>query len=152
MKYLAAVFALMSSGAWADDCKPIADALAKTATVPNHARITSRTLGKFETVHTENALYETFGGNWKQLPYSDIAEASRLASAYKNADCTLRDSEAMNGQAARHYAVTEHLKDADALNEFWISNATGLILKSYTKFSRDELTTTYDYIDIKAPL
>lgn len=155
MKYLVVLLALISTGARADDCKPIADAMAKIATVPNHAMVISRELGKFETVHTQNAYYETFQGKWKQIPYNDAEQASRLADAFqnKNADCTLRGTETIGGQATQHYAATQHLKGGtDASNDLWISNATGLILKNYLKFSRDELTMTYDYIDIKAPL
>jgi hypothetical protein len=151
-KYLGVLLALMSSAAWANDCKPVTDAMAKTAIAPNHAVIVSRTLGTYETVHIENALYDIFQGKWRRLPYDDAAEALRLGSAYQNADCKLRGAEAFNGQPIRHYAVTEHLRNDKVFNEFWISEATGLILKSYTKFSRDELTTTYDYRDIKAPM
>lgn len=44
MKTLLAIFTLMTSaaitsGVRADDCKPVADALAKTATVPNRTLV-----------------------------------------------------------------------------------------------------------------
>jgi hypothetical protein len=159
MRYLLAVFTListatMTTGARADDCKPVLDALVRIVTVPNHAMVTSRALGKFETVHTENALYETSGGAWKRLPYNDADEASLKVVSFRNkkADCTLRGTETINGQAVQHYAVTEHLKVGEALDEIWISNAAGLVLKSTTKFPADDVTTIYDYTDIKAPL
>lgn len=154
MKCLVALFALTSTSVRADNCKPIADALVKIATVPNHAVIMSRTLGTFETVHTQNALYESFQGKWKQLPYNDAEDASRKANAFQDTkvDCTLRGAETIGDQAVQHYAATEHLKGGAVFDEFWISSASGLILKSSLTFSKDDITTTYDYANIKAPL
>lgn len=154
MKYLAAVFTLLSTGAWADDCKPISDALAKTATVPNHALIISKQVGKVEIVHTENAYYETFQGVWKLLPYDDAEQAARMISAFqgKKADCILLGAETIGDQAVQHYAATEHLKNNETIQDFWISSTTGQLLKSVIQFRGDEITMTYDYADIKAPM
>src|SRR5665213_1896412 len=100
MKVRSAVFALMTSAALTspartDDCKPVADALAKTATVPNHTLVISQSLGKIETVHTQNAYYETFQGVWKHLPYNDAEQAARKIAAFqgKKADCALCGTE-----------------------------------------------------------
>ena len=159
MKYLAAVFALLSTAAMttdvrADDCKPIADALARTATVPNHALVISRSLGTIETVHTQNAYYETFQGVWKQLPYNDAEQAARKIGAFQNkkADCALRGAETIGDRAVQHFAATEHLKGGDSFEEYWISTEGGQLLKSSTKVPGDEVTTSYDYTDIKPPL
>ena len=154
MKTLVAVFALISTAACADDCKPIADALAKTATVPNHALVISQSLGRIETVHTQNAYYETFQGVWKQLPYNDAEQAARKIAAFqgKKADCALRGTETIDGRPVQHFAATEHLKGGDVPEEYWISVEGGQLLKSSTKLRDDEVTTTYDYADIKTPM
>ena len=138
----------------ADDCKPIADALAKTATVPNHTLAVSRSLGKIEGVHTQNAYYAAFQGVWKQLPYNDAEQAVRKIAAFqgKKADCALRGTEVIDGRPVQYFAATEHLKGGDAVEEYWISTEGGQLLKSTTKFPGDEVTTTYDYADIKAPM
>ena len=154
MKTLVAVFALISTAACADDCKPIADALAKTATVPNHTWVISQALGRIETVHTQNAFYETFQGVWKQLPYDDAEQAARKIGAFQGnkADCALRGRETIGEQPVQHFAATEHLKSGDSFEEYWIAIEGGQLLKSSTKFPGDEVTTAYDYADIKAPL
>jgi hypothetical protein len=154
MKTLAAVFVLISTAARADDCKPVADALAKTATVPNHTLVISQSLGRIEAVHTQNAYYETFQGVWKQLPYNDAEQAARKIAAFqgKKADCALRGAETIGDRAVQHYSATEHLKSGDVVEEYWIAIEGGQLLKSSTKFPGDDVTTAYDYADIKAPL
>ena len=159
MKVLLIAFVFVTSGvtssaARADDCKPVADALAKTATVPNHTLVISRSLGKIEGVHTQNAYYETFQGVWKQLPYNDAEQAARKIAAFqgKKADCALRGTETIDGRPVQHFAATEHLKGGDVPEEYWISVEGGQLLKSSTKLRDDEVTTTYDYADIKAPM
>ena len=158
MKYSVTVFALISAGAmttqtWAD-CKPVAEALARTATVPNHTLVISRSLGKIETVHTQNAYYETFQGVWRQLPYDDAEQAARKIAAFqgKKADCALRGTDVIGDQPVQHFVATEHLKGGDAVEEYWIAVDGGQLLKSSTKFPGDEVTTNYDYADIKAPM
>jgi hypothetical protein len=138
----------------ADDCKPVAEALSKTALVPNHVLIISRLVGRVETVHLENTYYETFQGVWKQRPYNDAEQAARMSGAFQGnkADCTLRGLEAIGDQAAQRYTATEHLKRGDAVHELWISTANGQLLKDFMKFDGDEITMTYDYADIKAPM
>jgi hypothetical protein len=159
MKYWVAVFALISTGAMtpdarADDCKPVAEALAKTATVPNRTLVISQSLGRIETVHTQNAYYETFQGVWKQLPYNDAEQAARKLAAFqgKKADCALRGAETIGDRAVQHYAAIEHLKNGDTSEEYWIAAEGGQLLKSSTKLPGDEVITTYDYADIKAPM
>ena len=159
MKVLLIAFVFVTSGAMpiavrANDCKPIADALAKTAIVPNHTLAVSRSLGKLEGVHTQNAYYAVFQGVWKQLPYDDAEQAARKIAAFqgKKADCALRGTETIDGRPVQHFAATEHLKGGDAIEEYWISTEGGQLLKSSTKFPGDEVTTSYDYADIKAPM
>ena len=158
MKVWSAIFALMTgamtSNACADDCKPVADALAKTATVPNHTLVISQSLGKIETVQTQNAYYETFQGVWKQLPYNDAEQAARKLAAFqgKKADCALRGTETIGDRTVQHHSATEHLKNGDTFEEYWIAIEGGQLLKSSTRLPGDEVTTTYDYADIKAPM
>jgi hypothetical protein len=159
MRYLLAVLTLIStaaitSGVRADDCKPVADALSRTAIVPNHVLVVSRSLGKIEAVHLENAYYETFQGVWKQLPYNDAEQAARMSGAFqgKKADCVLRGAETIGDRAVQHYGATEHLRSGEALHDFWIATDNGQLLKSFTTFTSDEVTMSYDYTDIKAPL
>ena len=153
-KYLAAVVLVWSTAASANDCKPIADALAKVATAPNHSLVISQSLGKIETVHTHNAFYETFQGVWKQLPYDDAEQAARKTSAFEGskADCVLRGTETIGDRAVQHFSATEHLKNGDVAEEYWIATEGGQLLKSATHLPADEITTTYDYADIKAPM
>jgi hypothetical protein len=159
MKLWVAALALLSTGAMpiaarADDCKPVAEALARTATVPNHTLVISQSLGKIETVHTQNAYYESFQGVWKQLPYDDSEQAARKIAAFqgKKADCALRGTETIGDRAVQHYTATEHLRNGDVSEEYWITSEGGQLLKSTTKLPRDDVTTTYDYADIKAPM
>ena len=135
MKYSVTVFALISAGAmttrtWAD-CKPIAEALAKTATVPNHTLAVSRSLGKIEAVHTQNAYYATFQGVWKQLPYDDAEQAARKIAAFqgKKADCALRGTEVVDGRPVQHFSATEHLKGGDAVEEYCRSTCVTRVVR-----------------------
>ena len=83
---------------------------------PDDVDAISRSLGKIETVHTQNAYYETFQGIWKQLPYNDAEQAARKIGAFqgKKADCVLRGSETIGDRAVQHFAATEHLKSGDS--------------------------------------
>jgi len=78
------------------------------------------------------------------------ADAKIGAFQGNKADCALRGRETIGDREVQHFAATEHLKSGDAFEEYWIAIEGGQLLKSSTKFPGDEVTTAYDYADIKA--
>jgi len=149
MRYLTILFVMFSSGAWADDCKPIAQALA------NQANTFFRVIYR-GTEWEKNGQCKSFAGlsrhNAGELsynPYVQGADAFPKVSACRALGATTITradfgSRTTTRTAAEHFYVTIESNAAEKLiSEFWISPETGLVLKRSE--SRPDKTTVIEY-------
>jgi hypothetical protein len=156
MRYLIPILVFVTTHAHAENCKPIADALAKSAITPSYQTMTGNLLGKpftNEGLQSGDALYVKLGSIWDKRLYDRAKETARAVYMFeaKTPVCTLLGSDIVSGQTTEHYSATEHLIDSDVEEvDFWISPATGLMVRWHSRFSGGDVTKNYDYDDIDA--
>lgn len=144
MKYLVLLLVLLSSAvARADDCHPVANALAKQSATPVRVYLAQKTWDE----HGQCAVrVSMFRQNVGEASYSP-ADVRDLKSIPANATCTLAGRSSLNGEAVNHYFSTERQSTGNLITEFWISPTTGLILKKYEVLPDKEITWKYDFKD-----
>ena len=157
VRYLLPILVLITTGAFADECKPITDALAKVEITPVRQISTynlSGTWSAHELLYSDDAFYIKHGDVWDKKPHDGPQEAASAVNdfQFKNPICTLRGSETISGQMTEHYAAVEYLRGSDvAFDDFWISPDTGLLARWHSRFPGGEGTKNYDYVDIEPP-
>jgi hypothetical protein len=153
---MAACAALLPSSLRAGGCEALTEALVKGLTTPWHATMVSTIGGISRTVEiitlADRSYSKTQFDGWKKRSRSDAATEARVRKDWAKSACTAGGSETVGGEVANivlHH--TSGLPGESSDTRFWISQATGLVLKSETTAGRAMVTTTYDYRDVTAP-
>lgn len=137
LRYLAILTAVSSGGAWADDCKPIVEALAKQAN-------TSFRVLYHGIEWDKNGLCRSYAGisrhNANEPAYSPYTEIEAFP---KVSACRMLGPTTIKGVTAQHfYATLEGDAVGKRLSEFWISPETGLVRR---REDRPDKTTIIEY-------
>lgn len=153
MRFLAPVSAfllLLSAPATADTCTPVRDALLKGLGAPWHSTMTLKVVGKetktYEVINTADQTFQRDNkAHWrKKFRRLDLDEAKIRRDWANSVSCKDDGKEAIGGMPA---SIVRHHIDT----RYWISDTTGLILKSQTIDFPATLTTEYTYDNIAAP-
>jgi hypothetical protein len=143
---------LAPQSAAAEGCDLVVAAFVKASAVPWHATVEahgSQTL-TMEIVTLGAISYSRKNSDdWQTHKVSD-AGPERIHRDWAQSNCVPDGSEAFGDDIAdivRRRAMGE----VGVSNRFWVSRATGYLLKSELKAGRDVVTTLYDYSDVKAP-
>lgn len=151
---------LLAPTARADDaaCKPVVDAMTRTAGTPYHEFINAGGV-TFEKIYTTTALYVGRNGRWMKTAASPKAllDATRESGATFTQCKSLR-TETVDGQRATVYAVHERLTATaeDDQSQIWIANATGLPLKLESESRHagkpTHVSTHFTYANVQPPV
>jgi len=151
MKYLTILFVMFSSGALADDCKPIAEALAKQANASFRVIFKGTEWEKNGQCRSFGGLSRHIAGELSYSPYEQAADAFPNVSACRALGVTtvIRadfGSRATTRTAAEHFYATIESNAAEKLiSEFWISHETGLVLKRSESWPDKTTVIEYEY-------
>jgi hypothetical protein len=138
LKHLAILIAMLSGGAWADDCKPIAEALAKQANTSFRVIYHGTEWDKNGQCNSYAGLSRHNAGDPSYFPYVG-ADAFPKVSA-----CRTLGATTISGASTEHfYAAIEVDASEKLFSEFWISPDTGLVLKRSEV--RPDKTTVIEY-------
>ncbi len=140
----------------AEGCGPLTDALVKGLGTPWRAVITSSGGGlspsRVDLVAIADKLYaKDKSGQWKtHVRPADVGEA-RIRRDWANAVCTPSGTDSIDGEAAD--VVSNHApgETFDTVTRYWISRASGLVLKTQAVRGPAVVTTTYGYDDVSPP-
>jgi hypothetical protein len=139
-KYLALLIVMFTSAAFADDCMPIADALAK------QVHTSFRVIMSKTEWDQQGRCKGTVGlsrHNAGELSYHNAPDSGAFPDI---SACRALGPTKINGEAAEHfYAVVEIYTPDPRFAEFWISSTTGLILKRFESQPDEQTTLRYDY-------
>jgi hypothetical protein len=130
---------VLSSGALADDCKPIKDALAKQAITPAGGKMKKIEWDVHGQCRMTVGVFRNYVGGQSYNPTPEVSTFPNDAS------CTLIGEATLRGEVVQHYAASGDGATHRTFSEFWISPATGLLLERYQKSSDSEVTLEYDY-------
>jgi outer membrane lipoprotein-sorting protein len=99
-------------------------------------------------------MYFQIGTEWQSTPYTTQQSVDTLTEMWKQAvqTCHKTGNEAVNGEAVTVFAVHTESKGAPSDSRVWVSNRSGLALKSESQL-RGGITAilTYRYDNIQAP-
>ena len=113
----------MTTAACADDCKPIADRAGQDRDrCQPHLRYQPLAWQNRNREYAK-CLLRNLLRRLETVPYDDAERAARKIAACqgKKADCALRGLETIGDRAVQHYTATEHLKNGDVSEEYWIA-------------------------------
>lgn len=149
MRYLAILIVMFSGGVRADDCKPIAEALAKQANTSFRVIYSGTEWDKSGQCKSYAGLSRHNAGEPSYTPYGQATVAFPKVSACR-ALGTTTIARADFGTRTTTRATAEHFYvtiEPDAvetpISEFWISPETGLVLQRSE--SRPDKTTVIEY-------
>jgi len=147
---IVAVLLTTATPAVADSCDAVTAALLKGLNAPWHLTTTLKVIGKdtktYEVINTADRTFQREGkGKWhEKLRHLDLDEAQIRRDWANSASCHDGGKETLGSESA---VVVWHRQDT----RFWISEASGLILKSETVERPATLTNEYAYDNISAP-
>lgn len=137
LRYVAILIIISSGGAWADDCKPIVEALAKQAK-------TSFRVLYHGTEWDKNGLCRSYAG----ISRHNASEPSYFPYVGHDAfpqvsGCRTLGTTTIKGASAEHFYATLEVEGAEKqLSEFWILTDTSLVRR---REDRPDKTTIIEY-------
>ena len=145
--------------AWADDCAPLVSAMIAQARTPFAGTMATakpdKSVDRTASIVTGTKMYIQVNGAWQSMPYTAQDAIDRINKAAKAAKqtCAKGGSEAVDGVATSifnaHIATAGGVSD----NRIWISDKTGLPVKSETQFQNGmTVTQSYRYDNIQPPV
>ena len=145
----------------ADDCAlalTAAIAQAKTPHAVTHVTAApGRPSTSVEMIFMSDKAYMQMNGAWRSIPYTPQQQIDIVTAAIKRAEqtthrCQKLASEPVNGEAASLLVMRSEANGKTSENRFWISDKTGLPLKSEMHLASGAVATDdFRYDDIKAP-
>jgi len=148
-------------GARADDCTLASTAAIAQAKVPHAVTQVMTAPGKptisVEMIFMDDKAYTQMNGTWHAMPFSAQQQIDFLNAASKRAEQTTRScqklaSEPINGEAATVLMTHSETNGATSETRVWISDKTGLPLKSELRLSTGmAVTDDFRYDNIEVP-
>jgi hypothetical protein len=148
-------------GARADDCGLASAAAIAQAKVPHAVTHVTAALGKpptrVEMIFMNDKAYTQMNGAWNSIAYSAQQQIDAVDEASKRAEqtvhtCEKRGGEAINGEAASLLIVHSEATGKVSESRAWVSDKTGLPLKSEVHLSNGTVVTDdFRYGNIEAP-
>jgi hypothetical protein len=139
-RYVALLFAAFANAALADDCMPIADALAKQVHASFRVAMNKTEWDQRGRCKGTVGLSRHGAG---ELSYPNAPDSGAFPNI---SGCRALGSTKIDGEAAEHfYAVVEAHTSDRRFAEFWISPATGLILKRFESQPNEQTALRYAY-------
>jgi len=156
--WLAGGLLAVSSAARADDCAAVTAAAIAQAKIPHAGTMAITHPGKpadtSATVVTATTAYAQVSGVWQAMPYSVQKEIDRINRVSREASrrCSTAGAEAVDGEEATIYTTHASIRDAAGDTRLWVSDRSGLPLKTETRFQDGmTLVATYRYDNVEAP-
>lgn len=150
-----------SPGALADDCTPATEAAIAQAKVPHGVTHVMTAPGKppdhMDMIFLDDKTYVRMNGKWSSMPFSAKDQIETIKTSREHAEktphtCQKIAGQSINGEAASLFVVHSETNGKVVDARLWISDTTGLPLKSEIKLgSGTEVTDEFRYGDIKAP-
>jgi hypothetical protein len=143
----------------ADDCAAVTAAAIARAQVPNAGTTTIAYPGQpaetRATIVTGGIAYLQVKGVWQSKPFALQAEIDRITRSGKEAkrNCSKVGAETVDGEPATIYAAHTENQDMADDTRLWVSDRSGLPLKSEIRF-KDGATVlaAFRYDHIEAPV
>ena len=158
---LAAGILVGSGAAWADDCLVVIDAAIAQVKVPRADTHVTIEPGKapdgVEMIFIGDRVYTQIGGTWQSMTYSaqqqiDAITASKARAAQSPHTCHKLAGAPINGEAVSVLVMHTETNGKGADARVWISNTTGLPLKSEVHLGNGTVfTDDFRYGSIEAP-
>jgi hypothetical protein len=158
---VAAVVLTVASVARADDCALATTAAFAQANVPHAVTHSMTAPGKpparVEMIFTDGKAYTQISGAWNVIPYSAQQQIDVVSAASKRAEqtvhtCRKQSGELINGEAASLVIMHSEANGKASDARFWISDKTGLPLKSEVHLASGTVNTDdFRYDNIEAP-
>jgi hypothetical protein len=158
---LAGALLAWSPPTWADDCTSASDAAIAQAKVPHAVTHMMTRAGKppeqIEMVFKDDKAYTQMHGAWQTIPFSaqqqiDSINASREHSEKTSHTCEKLTGQTVNGEASSLYVVHTNANGKISDARVWISDTSGLPLKSEIHLDGGTtITDEFRYGDIQAP-
>jgi hypothetical protein len=152
---------MLSGRVWADDCAAFSDAAIAQAKVPHATMHVATAPGeseqRTETIVTADKVYTQIDGAWHGTPLSaqDVLEAikeARERGRNTPRTCQKVPGETINGEPTTLLNVHSESNGQTADAKIWISNSSGLPLKSEMRFSSGSVIyDTFRYDNVTAP-
>lgn len=138
LKYVGAFLVIVSGGAWADDCKPIVEALAKQANTSFRALYHGTEWDKNGQCRSYAGISRHNASEPSYFPYEGSDAFPKVSS------CRALGATTIKGASTEHfYATLEVDASEKRLSEFWISPDTGLVRRRAE--DRPDKTTVIEY-------
>jgi hypothetical protein len=134
-------------------CKGVADAEALLIGTPHHVVSTDDHGGRStvtEGISSPSGVFWVSDGIWHKARGS-MQENARdtMDSLRELRDCHCGGEEAVDGQPAMKFAYHNHASGGD--NTVWVSNASGLVLKTESLIEDRPVSSRYSFSNIQAP-
>jgi hypothetical protein len=150
-----------SRAARADDCDLSATAAIAQAKVPHGVTHVVSVPGsppmRAEMIVTGGTVYAEINGAWRSSPFSpqeqiDVINQGRQRAAQTPHTCRKVEGQSFNGEAASLIVMHVEGNGKAVDSQVWISDKTGLPLKSEIKFDNGTVVTDdFRYDNIQAP-
>jgi hypothetical protein len=146
------------SAAHADDCTAVVAAEIAQAKVPYEITSVTSVPGKPDDrrviVIVDDKMYVQLNGVWQSTPVAAQQTIDRINKMAKEhpGTCTRQGTDAVGGDAASVYSSRDPTKTTIAESRIWISDRSGLPVKSEVHFAGGKtMIATYRYGDVAAP-
>lgn len=139
-------------------CKTVTDATRKQATTPSHEVIVQNGHPTAEVIYLADATYVKFPQGWKKTGpgYKDDPPDQGDNNLPKVYECRSLPDSAVDGVAARVFALHSVSDTTASDGTIWIAKGTGLPIKSVgdatTNGRKGHFSTTWSYDNIHAPV
>jgi hypothetical protein len=148
-------------GARADDCDVVPGAAVAQARLPHAVTHVTNAPGKppsrVEMIFVNDKAYTQLDGAWHSMAYSAQEQINTITAANKRMDqtphtCQKLASPPINGEAVSLFVVRSDVSGNASEARFWISDKTGLPMKSEIHLKSGSIVTDdFHYGDIKPP-
>jgi hypothetical protein len=150
-----------TASARADDCALVLDASIARAKSPHSITHVTTIPGKgatrAEMIFLADKAYVQTNGGWRSMPYSPQEQIDRVNAASKRVEqtthsCEKLGSEPINGEPVSLLIMHSEVNGKTSETRFWISEKTGLPLKSEAHLSNGTvLADDFRYSNVEAP-
>jgi hypothetical protein len=145
-----------------DDCKVLeklgADALNKVHTIPTHVYTTTKMNGQSfssEIIYAGGSMYVKTNGKWTSAgSITDVEQSEKQLQHSANSKDTCRQlkEESVNGEVATVYTSHSETPKGAIDLQFWVSKASGKLLRQDMNSNGVRMSSRYEYGGIKPPL
>jgi len=147
--------------AWADDCLQASEAAIAQAKVPHAVTHVMTEPGKpgsrMELIFIDDKAFTKMNGAWSSMPYPTQQQIDTVMTARSRTEktphtCEKVANQTINGEAASLYVVRTEVPGKATEGRIWISDKTGLPLKSEVHLSSGTvIIDDFQYNNITAP-